>query len=95
MVSQEINTKIVSYLKQYHPSMVGVFGSYARNEQTKFSDIDVLIDFKSALSLLQIVHIEQELSEILGIKVDLVTMASLKNAKIKEYIKKDLQVIYE
>ena len=57
--------------------------------------IDVLIDFKSALSLLQIVHIEQELSEILGIKVDLVTMASLKNAKIKEYIKKDLQVIYE
>lgn len=95
MVSQEINTKIVSYLKQYHPSMVGVFGSYARNEQTKFSDIDVLIDFKSALSLLQIVHIEQELSEILGIKVDLVTMASLKNAKIKEYIKKDLLVIYE
>ena len=95
MVSQEINAKIVSYLKQYHPSMVGVFGSYARNEQTKFSDIDVLIDFKSALSLLQIVHIEQELSEILGIKVDLVTMASLKNAKIKEYIKKDLQVIYE
>jgi predicted nucleotidyltransferase len=95
MVSQEINTKIVSYLKQYHPSMVGVFGSYARNEQTKFSDIDVLIDFKSTLSLLELVHIEQELSEILGIKVDLVTKSSLKNTKLIHYIQQDLQVIYE
>ena len=50
---------------------------------------------KSRFGLLQLVRIERELSDILGIKVDLVTEKALKNKKLKEYILHDLQIIYE
>ena len=69
--------------------MIGVFGSYARNEQTKESDLDLLIDFNSKINLLDLIGLEQELSEVLGIKVDLVTKRSVKE-NLLPFIQKDL-----
>ena len=75
--------------------MIGVFGSYARNENQKNSDIDILVRFKSSLSFLQLVHLERLMSTKLGIKVDLVTEGAIKNKTVKESINKDLQIIYQ
>jgi hypothetical protein len=75
--------------------MIGVFGSYARNENTSISDIDIIVRFKSTLSLLQLVHVENLMSQKLGIKVDLVTEGAIKNKNLKESIQKDLQIIYQ
>jgi predicted nucleotidyltransferase len=75
--------------------MIGVFGSYARNENREFSDIDILVKFKSTLSLLQLVHVERLISQQLGIKVDLITVGALKNQIVKDSIGKDLQIIYQ
>jgi hypothetical protein len=75
--------------------MIGIFGSYARNENLPESDIDILVRFKSALSLLQVVHIERILTQKLGINVDLVTEGAVKNTFVKESIKKDLQIIFQ
>ncbi len=92
---QKISNTILSYLINYNPEMIGLFGSYSRNENKKGSDIDVLVKFKETLSLLQLIRIENELSKKLGIKVDLVTEGALKNTRIKLSIEKDLKIIYK
>jgi hypothetical protein len=91
----EIKNIIINTLREYNPEMIGVFGSYARNENTSKSDIDILVRFKSTLSLLQLVHVENLISQKLGIKVDLVTESAVKNKIFKESVQQDLQIIYQ
>jgi len=90
MDQPEIKNIILNHLKGYHPVKVGIFGSFARGEYKKGSDIDILIEFKETPSLLTLIKLENELSEILGIKVDLVTTGALTNKRIKKSIQKDL-----
>ncbi|NES23852.1 MAG: nucleotidyltransferase family protein [Symploca sp. SIO3E6] len=71
--------------EKYQITELGIFGSYVRGEQTEESDLDVLIDYYQAPSLLDIVDLEFYLSDHLGIKVDVVTKKGLK-PKIKENI---------
>ena len=90
MVNAEIKNIILKHLKDYNPSKVGIFGSFARGDNKKGSDIDILVEFKESPSLLTLIKLENDLSGILGIKVDLVTTGALKNKRIKRSIKKDL-----
>ena len=66
--------------ERYGVEKLEVFGSYVRAEQRKNSDLDVLITFKEAPSLLTFIAIENYLSDLLGVKVDLVMKDSLKPA---------------
>lgn len=93
MINEKENI-ILKYLSSYNPLMIGIFGSYARNEERADSDIDLLVRFKKTLSLLQLIKIENELSNKLGIKVDLLTEGAIKNERIKKNILNDLKVIY-
>jgi hypothetical protein len=90
-----INEIIISTLKEYHPKRIGIFGSFARNENTPESDIDILVKFKNGITLLQLIKLENDLSEKLGIKVDLVTEGALTNNKLKKSIQKDLKIIFK
>ena len=54
------------------------FGSFARGDNKKGSDIDILVEFKESPTLLTLIKLENDLSEILGIKVDLITTGDLK-----------------
>ena len=92
---QEINNTIVNYLRQYGTERIGIFGSFARQEENEDSDIDILVRFKETISLLDLVRIHRELSALLGKKVDLVTEQSLKNKRIRDRIYNDLQIIFE
>ncbi len=92
---QEIQNIIISYLKDYNPAYVGLFGSFVRGDGTDRSDIDILVRFNNSYSLLQLIKLENELSDRLGIKVDLVTEGSLKNDRVKQSIEKDLMIIYK
>jgi uncharacterized protein len=58
--------------EKYGIAVVGVFGSYVRGEQREKSDIDFLVDILRPISRLELVGPEIYLSEILGVKVDLV-----------------------
>ncbi len=89
MVTKQQELLIKNTVKRYNPRLVGIFGSYARNEQNAQSDLDILIDFESNLNLIELIGIEQELSELLGIKVDLVTLQSV-NQNLSSYIQQDL-----
>ena len=95
MDRETINKTIVEYLESYNPERIGIFGSYAREEDTEDSDIDILVNFKKTISLLDLARIHRELSSALGKKVDLVTEPALKNERLKQYIYQDLQIIYE
>ncbi len=90
-----INNIIISTLKDFNPEKIGIFGSFARNENKPGSDIDILVKFKDGITLLQLVKLENQLSEKLGVKVDLVTEGAITNPKLREYILKDLRIIYE
>ncbi len=72
-------TEQKSLLKnKYKISKVGIFGSYVRGEQRSGSDVDILIDYDKAPSLVALIEIENMLSDLLGMKVDLVTSKGLK-----------------
>ena len=64
--------------ERYNVETLEIFGSYVRSEQKKDSDLDVLVTFKEDPSLLTYIAIENYLSDLLGIKVDLVMKDSLK-----------------
>jgi uncharacterized protein len=95
MLDPEKNKVIVDYLLAYNPVKIGIFGSYARNESRPDSDLDILINLNTAISLFQLVRIERELSELLGVKVDLVSEGAIKNQKLRNYIEADLKIIFQ
>jgi hypothetical protein len=79
--------KILEILRQQFPMLaerysvesLEIFGSYVRSEQKKGSDLDILVTFKEVPSLLTFIVIENYLSDLLGVKVDLVMKDSLKS----------------
>ena len=95
MDRQNINKEIINYLHPYNPERIGIFGSFAREEDDDDSDIDILVRFGTTPSLLDLIRIHRELSLVLGKKVDVVTERSLKNEKLKQYIYNDLKIIFE
>ncbi|MGA3060543.1 MAG: nucleotidyltransferase family protein [Candidatus Bathyarchaeia archaeon] len=66
--------------QKYRVKEIGIFGSYVRGEQKKQSDVDLLVEFEepSNLTLLDFIGLENYLSELLGVKVDLVEKHALK-----------------
>lgn len=74
----KIKNKITPILKSHDVKKAAVFGSFARGEQNKKSDIDILIKFrKNNKSLLDLVGLKLDLEEKLSKKVDLLTYDSL------------------
>ena len=94
MEKQELYNEIVEFLKSKGVTKVAVFGSYLRNEENSESDIDVIIDYTRPMGLMEFVGIEQDLSEKLGIKVDLLTEDSISPYLIKN-IRKEMKILYE
>jgi len=86
MKKEELIKSILSKLDQQKPFLVdkykvtslGVFGSFARQEQTASSDLDLLVSFSEPPGLLTFLELENYLCELLETKVDLVMRDSLK-----------------
>ncbi len=67
--------------ERYGVRALWLFGSYVRGEQRRRSDLDVLVEFDDRpLSLLKFIELEHNLSDLVGIKVDLVEKGALKPA---------------
>ena len=91
--TSEIFEKAVSILTQCGAKRIAVFGSYARGDFEEGSDLDILVEFSETKSLLELVQIERELSEALGIKVDLLTERAISPYLI-DRIRGEAKVIY-
>jgi len=82
------------YLKEkYKVKEIGIFGSYVKSEQKKRSDLDILVDFEknATITLLDFIGMENYISDVLGIKVDLVMKRALKPNIGKRILK---EVVY-
>ena len=73
---------------KYKVKNIGIFGSYVRGEHRAKSDLDVLVEYDSPVSLLQIVALENHLTALLGVKVDLVPRRNIRK-ELKESILKE------
>lgn len=75
---------------QFGVTKIGIFGSFARGEQTNKSDVDVLVDFAQGYATLRnFVGLADYLEALFRRKVDLLTESSLSNL-IRPYIEQDV-----
>ncbi|GBF33646.1 nucleotidyltransferase [Desulfocucumis palustris] len=89
-----IKTKTIPIFKSYGINRAYIFGSFARDEQNQYSDIDFLIEYDpdADFSLFELVGLKYALEEALQRKVDVVTQGAL-SKYIKNYVLKDKKVI--
>ena len=78
--------------KNYKVKEIGIFGSYIRHEQKKKSDLDVLVTFYETIDLFMFVELENYLSDILGVKVDLVMKDAIKR-QLRQNILREAQYV--
>jgi len=79
-------------LKNKHKiKSIKIFGSYARGEQRETSDIDIIVKFEKHPTLVEFIKIQEELENLLGIKVDLLTEESI-SPFIRPLIKETVEV---
>lgn len=79
-VIQTLRTHLPELRERYSIKSLGIFGSYARDKQKPRSDLDVLVEFQDDAKpdLLEFVRLQHHLSDLLGVKVDLVEKKGLK-----------------
>lgn len=94
MGRQEIINTIIKTLKSRNAVSVSLFGSFARAEEHSGSDIDLLVKFSPNKSIFEMLAIEQELEELTGRKVDLLTEHSL-SPYIIDQIRREMRVLYQ
>lgn len=95
-----MNRTIVNNLSQYFATQpiekAWIFGSYARSEEKRSSDLDILVSFspESKVTLMKYVHIINDLQKLTGKKIDLVEEGQLKSFAVSD-VEMDKILIYE
>ncbi len=77
-IRQVLSLQKQSLCEIYQITEIGIFGSYARGEETEASDIDILVDYQTAPTFIMLVELRDYLSQLFGLKVDIVTKNGLK-----------------
>ena len=77
-IMKQLQTHKQNLKDDYGVISVGIFGSYVRGEQTEKSDIDMLVELEKPVGLVKFIQLENHISNLLGIKVDLATKKALK-----------------
>ena len=88
-VEEIISAHMDVLIEKYSVKTIGIFGSYVRGEQGKGSDIDILVEFTQPVGLITFIGLEEYLSDLLGLEVDLILKEGIK-PRLKEYILRDV-----
>lgn len=89
---QENREAVRTLVQRHKASNPRVFGSVARGEDRENSDIDILVDALPGTSLLDLIALEQALTDLLGAKVDLATVPAL-HRRIRQGVLEDARAI--
>jgi len=84
-IIKNIKEKVIPILQYHGIKKAGLFGSAVRDELNENSDIDILVEIKQDISLLDFIGIKLELEDAIGKKVDLVEYNCIKE-QLKDYI---------
>ena len=90
---ENIKEKILPILKEHKISKAGIFGSYARGEQKKKSDVDILVEIPDDRSLLKVASLKSALERKLGRKVDLVEYELIRKELRKSILNDEIQIL--
>ena len=93
MQLHQIKQKAVPILLKHKIRKAALFGSYAMGEATEKSDIDILVDLSTKISLLDFIGIKLELEDELGVKVDLVEYNAVKPLLKEQILKYQIPII--
>ena len=88
MQLEEIKAKITPILLKHQIKRAGIFGSMTTGKFTRKSDVDILVEFNGNIGW-QFLTLADELEQLLGLKVDLVSRKGVK-PRYFEHIQKDL-----
>lgn len=91
---EEIKSKCIPVFASFNLIEVNLFGSYAKNSATKFSDVDLLINAEDRFDLIDLSKLIDELSSVLQKEVDIVIQCDLKK-DFYDMIRKDLILLYD
>ncbi|MCK4353070.1 nucleotidyltransferase domain-containing protein [candidate division WOR-3 bacterium] len=100
-MNKALINKLRNFCRMNGITYCALFGSRARNDNKKDSDLDLLIGLKEEISGFKFVRLMREIEEYLGEKIDVVTKDGLSHPRgeagkiFREEIEKDLKVIYE
>ncbi len=89
---QLLREHIPELRKRYGVRSLGIFGSYVHGKQKRKSDLDILVEFERAPTFFQFIELEDRISELLGVKIDLVMKSALK-PRIGERILAEVVII--
>ena len=78
--------------ERYGVETLGIFGSYVREEEQEGSDLDLLVEINRAMGLFEFMALEDCLSELLGVKVDLVMKRALRRRIGERILEEVVQV---
>jgi predicted nucleotidyltransferase len=90
---EKIKVAILPILRKYNVKRAGVFGSAARDEANKNSDIDILVEIEDRITLLDFVRLKLELEEALGRKIDLGEYAAIKPIIREQILKEEMPIL--
>ncbi|MBW2641001.1 MAG: nucleotidyltransferase family protein [Deltaproteobacteria bacterium] len=77
-IKEKLHGQLTLLSEQYQVKSLGMFVSYVPHEQSTSSDLDLLVAFNEMPGLLKFIELENYLTDLLGIKVDLVMQENLK-----------------
>lgn len=92
IIDNNIKECIIRILKKHHIKRAGIFGSYAKGTYLEGSDIDILVELGTKMSLLKFVGIQLELEDSLNKKVDLAEYKAIKPRLRKRILSEEVRI---
>lgn len=77
-IQARLKRELPALAERFGVTSLGLFGSVVRNENRPDSDVDLLVTFRTTPGLFTFIELEHHLSDLLGMKVDLVLRDALK-----------------
>ena len=89
-LTNQTKKKIKIILEKYNIKRAGIYGSYARGEADKSSDIDIVVELNKK-SLFELVGVKQDIEEATCLEVNITTYNGLDNSRREEFKERVLQ----
>ena len=91
-MSRHLRDYLLELREEHGVKSLALFGSYVRGEEEELSDLDILVEFSRVPDLFEFVALKHRISDLLGIKVDLVMKSALRPS-IEERIAEDIVMV--